>query len=88
MNAQTDIEMLESHEPVPEPVRSRPAVRAAHGWRRLALSAVAIYTTVVLVLGVYWSVQPARFDVRAAAAQRAGGESALVPGSTIVATIK
>ena len=89
MSAQTDIEMLDINEqPVREPVRSRPAVRAARGWRRLALSAVALYTTVVLVLGIYWSVQPARFDVRAAAAQRAGGESALVPGSTIVSTIK
>jgi hypothetical protein len=84
MSAQTDIEMPD----INEPVRSRPTTPAGHGWRRLALGAVAIYTTVVLVLGVYWSVQPARFDVRAAAVDRVGGESALVPGAILVSTVK
>jgi hypothetical protein len=89
MSAQTDIEMPDINEqPVREPVRSGPTARAPRGWRLLALSAVALYTTVVLVLGIYWSVQPARFDVRAVAAQRVGGESAPVPGATIVSTIK
>jgi hypothetical protein len=84
MSAQTDIEMLN----IAEPVRSRPTTRAGHGWRQLALGAVAMYATVVLVLGVYWSLQPARFDVRAVAVERVGGESALVPGAVIVSTIK
>ncbi len=84
MNAESDIEVINAK----EPVQAGSSIRAARGWRRLALSAVAIYATVVLVLGIYWSVQPSRFDVRATAVERVGGESALVPGAIAVSTIK
>lgn len=84
MNAEIDVEMRD----INEPVRPSPAAKAARGWRRLALSALAIYATVVLVLGIYWSVQPARFDVQAVTAQRVAEGSTPVPGATIVSTIE
>ena len=84
MNARSEIDML-NHE---GPAEAGPTTRAARGWWRLALTGVALYAATVLVLGVYWSVQPGRFDVRAVAVDRLGGESELVPGAVTVSTIK
>ncbi|MFY9976402.1 MAG: DUF2333 family protein [Chromatiaceae bacterium] len=84
MNARSEIDML-NHE---DPAEAGPTTRAARGWWRLALTGVALYAATVLVLGVYWSVQPGRFDVRAVAVERLGGESELVSGAVTVSTIK
>lgn len=86
MNTQTDTEPLILDAPGAGP---HPESHAARGWWRLAVTAVGIYAAVVLVLGVYWSVQPAPFDVRAAAKERLGaGETELVPGALTVSTVK
>jgi hypothetical protein len=84
MNARSEIEIPN----VEEPVQTAPTARPVRGWRRLPLVALAVYATVVLLLGIYWSMQPSRFDVRATAVERVGGESALVPGAIAVSTIK
>lgn len=86
MNTPSDVETFKWEEAQPP---ARPASRVARGWRRLALGAVALYATVALVLGIYWSVQPSPFDVEAAARERLGGDgSPLVPGVLTVSTAK
>jgi hypothetical protein len=68
-----------------------PSKRASTGKRRriilrtLGLGLVS-YVLVVVGLGVYWSLQPAVFDVRANALEEVGGdEPRLVPGAVTVA---
>ena len=62
--------------------------KVAPRWRRLLVAGVGIYAAVVLAAGIYWSMQPQPFDVRAVALERAGGDEArLVPGVVAVSAI-
>lgn len=86
MHAQAEAESLPIAEP--DPTRAADRATSASRWRRLALGALALYATVALALGVFWSIQPARFDVRAVTVERVGEEPARVPGAILVSTIR
>jgi hypothetical protein len=88
MNADSDLhpEVLSVTEPEGEPqAEAEPRVKSR--WGRLALFGISAYLVTVLGLGVYWSMQPATFDVRAAAIERVeGGADSLAPGVVVAAT--
>ena len=58
------------------------------GWSRALVILVGIYLVVVIALGMYWSIAPAPFDVRArAAAYAAEGGGEVVTGSVTTAAL-
>jgi hypothetical protein len=58
-------------------------------WTRLALVGFGLYAAVVVSTGIYWSLQPAEFDVRAVALDQVGGDaSKLTPGLVAVSTVR
>jgi len=58
------------------------------GWVRAALVLVVVYLLIAVLLGMYWSIAPAPFDVRArAAAYAAEGDGEVVTGSVTTATL-
>lgn len=82
-HASTDhIQATEQPPEVPASAQAMPR------WKRAALTAAAVFAVSVLLLGAYWSLQPEKFDVRAAAVERAGGDSErLAPGVVTVAAV-
>lgn len=88
MNAKSDLhpEVLSVTEPEPE-ARAEPEARVKTRWGRLVLMGLAAYLVVAIGLGVYWSMQPVTFDVRAAALERVDGDEARMgPGVVVAAT--
>lgn len=84
VNAQANIHS----DSVPTDAETHAPARVARGWRRMILTAVVAYSVAVLVLGVYWSVQPPAIDVRSVVLERVGGdESRLVPGALMASTV-
>jgi hypothetical protein len=70
------------------PARPAAAHRTAGRWKRLALAGIGLYAATVLVTGIYWSLQPPTFDVRAVALDRVGGDaSRLAPGVVAASTV-
>jgi hypothetical protein len=58
-----------------------------HNWKWLTTIAVGVVVLAVLATGIYWSLQPDSFDVRAVTLERVGGdESRLVAGAITVST--
>ncbi len=71
-----------------EATRTADKPRKTSRWKRVLLIGLGLYILSVVGTGIYWSQQPAAFDVRENAVQRLGGdETRLVPGSLAVATI-
>jgi hypothetical protein len=72
------------------PASRLPAVlESAHRWKGKALAAAGVFALGVTILGIYWSMQPDKFDVEAVALERVGGdESRLVPGVVTVVAIE
>ena len=67
---------------------SQEASEKMHRWKRLTLAGTGVFVLLVVGLGIYWSLQPDTFDVKAVALERVGGdESRLVPGAVTVAAI-
>lgn len=62
-------------------------MRAGRWWLWGAGSLLVAYVIVVLFLMWWWDGEPQPFDVKAAAARRAGGESKLVTGYVTTATL-
>ncbi len=75
------------------PITDRPESTATRRrtprWLRVIAPAIGLSVLVVVALGVYWSVQPAPFDVEAVALARVGEDAParLVPGSLTVAAV-
>ncbi len=62
--------------------------RTGKRWKRLTLASVVVCALAVLGIGVYWSMQPASFDVKAVALERIDGdESRLVPGAVAASAV-
>jgi hypothetical protein len=62
--------------------------RRMRRWQRLTLAGLGIVALAVVSLGIYWSLQPATFDVAAVAIDRVDDDqSRPVPGAVTVATI-
>jgi hypothetical protein len=85
----------QSHSPVdalqrPAMATNAVAPRKVWGrWKRLAAAGVGLYIAVVVSTGIYWSLQPAEFDVRAVALEQVGGDaSRLTPGLVAVSTVR
>ncbi len=87
MNARTH-SPSDTVEPPDAPALTDVAPRTAGRWKRLIGAGFGIYAAAVVATGIYWSLQPATFDVRAVALERAGGdESLLTPGVVAVSTV-
>lgn len=72
----------------PSPPADPVVAQAMQRWKGIAVAAAGLFALAVVVSGIYWSVQPAKFDVRAVALERVGGDaSRLVPGALTVSTI-
>ena len=57
-------------------------------WFRVALIVVVIYLLIAVAVGIYWSLSPGLFDVRANAQQELAGEQqTLVNGTVTTATL-
>jgi hypothetical protein len=87
------------HAQSPSPVDALPEPAIAPGpvaakkdwtrWNRLALAGVGLYAAVVVSTGIYWSIQPASFDVKTVALAHAGGDaSRLAAGAVTVSTVE
>lgn len=71
-----------------QPPQVAASVHAVPRWKGITLTAAGVFAASVLLLGAYWSLQPAKFDVRAAAAERAGGDpERFAPGVVAVAAV-
>lgn len=58
------------------------------GWVKTALTVVVIYFVLMIVLGMYWSIAPARFDVQSKAAEYAAQDNgSVVTGSVTAAAM-
>jgi hypothetical protein len=57
-------------------------------WVKLAGAGLGVYALAIVATGVYWSLEPAAFDVRAVALERVSGdESRLSPGVITVSAV-
>jgi hypothetical protein len=88
MHAQSHspVDVLQKPAIAPEAVASK---RAWTRWSRLALAGIGLYAAVVASTGIYWSFQPAPFDVKTVALAHVGGDaSQLAPGAVTVSTVE
>ncbi|QIB66001.1 DUF2333 family protein [Kineobactrum salinum] len=66
----------------------RSGADARHRWLMAVLLVLLVYLVLTILLGMYWSIAPARFDVTARAAQYAEEDGAQVTtGSTMTAAL-
>jgi len=71
-----------------EPEAREAAPKGMGPWKRVTLAVAGLLVLAMLGTGVYWSLQPKPFGVRAVALERVGGdEPRLVPGSITVSTV-
>lgn len=54
---------------------------------RIGMIVLAVYLLIAVVLGIYWSLSPALFDVREQARQELSGEQRMVTGTVTTATL-
>ena len=72
---------------VPEVAAPTPTPLTRPRWKRLTLVGLGISAVGVVALGVYWSLPPNTFDVRAVTLERLGDESQPIPGAVFVSTV-
>ena len=62
--------------------------RTAKRWKRFTIAGVVVCALAVLGTGIYWSLQPAAFDVKDVALERVDGdESRLIPGAVAATAV-
>lgn len=68
--------------------QSRTTLQNKSRWKRMTLAGFSAFILVILTISIYWSQQPASFDVKTAALDMVNGnESQLVPGAITVSSI-
>lgn len=62
--------------------------RTAKRWKRFTIAGIVVCALAVLVTGIYWSLQPAAFNVKDVALERVNGdESRLIPGAVAASAV-